>query len=160
MSIENPKDAIGSRKASMSCVPLVVMAEVGLAMLEGGCKHGRFNYRAAGIRSSVYYDALWRHIGAWWDEGQDIDPGSGLHHVTKAIATLVVLRDAMIQGMVADDRPPSSKPFIEKLNAKAADIVDCYAECSPKHYTIADTISQAESVIDRPTVSAQEGRHL
>jgi hypothetical protein len=104
----NPKDAIGSTKPPMSTVPCTVLAELGVAMLEG-TKYGRHNYRVAGVRSSVYYDAALRHLFAWW-EGEDLDPDSGLSHVTKAIASLAVLRDAQINGMVQfDDRPPAPR---------------------------------------------------
>ena len=91
----NPKDALGINKAPMHCVSSAVLMEVGLAMLEGGRKYGAHNYRAMGVRASVYYDAVMRHMMTYW-EGEDIDPDSGLHHVTKAIATLVVLRDSML----------------------------------------------------------------
>lgn len=134
----NPKDAVGIRKAPLSTVPSGVIAEVGVAMLEGACKYGRHNYRCAGVRASVYYDALMRHMLAWW-EGEDVDPDSNLSHVTKAITTLVVLRDAMMQGMVTDDRPPRSVPFFAELNEKAGEIKDRYADRDPRHYTIDDT---------------------
>lgn len=136
----NPKDAIGIRKAPMSTVPAGVMAELGTAMLEGAAKYGRHNYRAVGVRASVYYDALMRHAFAWW-EGEDIDPDSGMSHVTKAIATLVVLRDAMMQGKLEDDRPPRSAPFFGELNAQAGVILDRHADKSPKHFTIMDEIA-------------------
>lgn len=58
----NPKDSVGIRKAPMSTVSAVVMAEVGVAMLEGAAKYGRHNYRAVGVRASVYYDATLRHL--------------------------------------------------------------------------------------------------
>jgi len=134
----NPKDAVGIRKAPLSTVPSGVMAEVGVAMLEGARKYGRHNYRIAGVRASVYYDALMRHMLAWW-EGEDVDPDSNLSHVTKAITTLVVLRDAMMQDMLTDDRPPRSAPFFEELNAKASEIKDRYTDRDLRHYTIADT---------------------
>lgn len=134
----NPKDAVGIRKAPLSTVPSGVMAEVGVAMLEGACKYGRHNYRISGVRASVYYDALMRHMLAWW-EGEDLDPDSNLSHVTKAITTLVVLRDAMMQEMLTDDRPPRAKPFFGELNAKACEIKDRYADRDPRHYTIDDT---------------------
>lgn len=134
----NPKDAVGIRKAPLSTVPSGVMAEVGVAMLEGACKYGRHNYRVSGVRASVYYDALMRHMLAWW-EGEDVDPDSNLSHVTKAITTLVVLRDAMMQDMLTDDRPPRSAPFFAELNEKAGEIKDRYADRDPRHYTIADT---------------------
>ena len=134
----NPKDAIGVRKAPMSALPANVMAEVGVAMLEGASKYGRHNYRAAGVRASVYYDAAMRHLMAWW-EGEDIDPDSGLSHITKLLACMVVLRDAMRQGMCTDDRPPRSAPFYAELNAASAAILDRYADKQPRHYTIEDT---------------------
>lgn len=105
----NPKDALGILKPPLSTVPTPVVFEIGLGMLEGALKYGRHNYRAIGVRASVYYDATMRHLGLWW-EGEDLDPDSkaGLHHISKAIASLVVLRDAMIQGNWQDDRPPRS----------------------------------------------------
>lgn len=130
----NPKDIVGTGKAPMSTVSAPVLAEIGVAMLEGACKYGRHNYRAVGVRASVYYDATLRHLMAWW-EGQDIDPDSGMSHITKAITSLVVLRDAMIQGMVEDDRPPASPDFYADLNRRAADIIARYAEVAPRHYT-------------------------
>lgn len=99
---------------------------------------------------------------AWW-EGEDLDadtaeldddgkpiPGTGLSHITEAIVSLAVLRDAMIQGMLEDDRPPSSPDFYAKLNRMAAKIIKRHADKDPRHYTIADsaeftTLSPAET---------------
>lgn len=134
----NPKDAVGVRKAPMSTVSAAVLAEIGVAMLEGAAKYGRHNYRAMGVRSSVYYDSTMRHLMSWW-EGENFDPDSGMSHITKAITSLVVLRDAMIQGMLTDDRAPMSANFYERLNAQAAAIIDRHADKSPRHYTIADS---------------------
>lgn len=126
--LSNPKDSCGVKKVPFSTVSAPVMAEIGLAMLEGALKYGRHNYRVVGVRASVYYDALLRHITAWW-EGEDIDPDSGVNHVTKAIATLVVLRDAMLNDKLADDRPPKSKAgWVAELNAKAAALIDKYPD--------------------------------
>ena len=134
----NPKDAIGVSKAPMSTVPAAVLAEVGVAMLEGACKYGRSNFRIAGVRASVYYDATMRHLMSWW-EGEDTDPDSGMSHVTKAITSLVVLRDAMIQDMCTDDRPPRSAEFYARLNTLAAEVLARHADKSPRHYTIEDS---------------------
>lgn len=104
----NPKDAMGIRKTPVSTVPAPVISELGVAMLEGAMKYGRHNYRVIGVRASVYYDAVMsRHMPRWW-EGEDLDPDSGISHITKAIASLVVLRDAMMRGTWVDDRPPAS----------------------------------------------------
>lgn len=104
----NPKDAIGSTKPPIANVPLSVMSEVGMALAEGQWKYGGYNWRVIGVRASVYWDATFRHLKAFW-EGEDTDPDSQLSHVTKAISALTVLRDAMIQDNWTDDRPPRSK---------------------------------------------------
>ena len=120
----NPKDAVRNGKAPLSVIPATVIAETGVAMLEGALKYGRHNYRVAGVRASVYYDASLGHIADWW-EGEDIDPDSDLNHITKAIASLVVLRDAMIRGMMVDDRPPKSPHgWKAALNKRAKALVD------------------------------------
>jgi hypothetical protein len=123
----NPKDAFDIRKAPLSTVSAPVLMEVGVGMQEGGAKYGRHNYRAIGVRGSVYYDATMRHLMAWW-EGEDIDPDSGLSHVTKAICSLVVLRDAMIQNKFNDDRPPKSVPRIAELNKRSEALFEKYPD--------------------------------
>ena len=137
---ENPKDAIGSKKLSFAVLPWRVLCRVALAMMEGMAKHGRHNYRVAGgIRASVYFDAtVARHLTSWW-EGEDIDPASGLNHVDKAIASLMVMRDAMLEGNFVDDRPPRGRVDMDEMNAEAARILAEHADKSPRHYTIADT---------------------
>lgn len=134
----NPKDAIGIRKAPMSTVPMNVLVEIGIGMLEGASKYGRHNYRCAGVRSSVYFDATMRHLIAWW-EGEDIDPDSGMPHISKALCSLVVLRDAQMQSMITDDRPPRSAPFYPAMNEKAIELIEKHAAKHPRHYTIDDT---------------------
>jgi hypothetical protein len=135
----NPKDIVGVRKVAMSVLPFNVLADVALGLMEGAAKYGRHNYRGVGVRASVYYDATMRHLGAWW-EGEDIDEASELSHVTKAISSLVVLRDAMMQGKCEDDRAPRSVPFMDEANARAAGVVDTHADKSPYHYTIKDAV--------------------
>ena len=126
----NPKDAVGVRKAPLSTVPFPVLLETGVAMLEGARKYGRHNYRVIGVRGSVYYDAVMRHLGAWW-EGEDIDPDSGISHVTKAIAGLVVLRDSMMRENWEDDRPPKSPKFVSALSFRAAEVIEKYPDAVP-----------------------------
>ena len=130
----NPKDAIGYTKVPLSCVPAPVLMEVALAMLEGALKYGRHNYRVAPVRAGIYYDAAQRHLTAWW-EGEDIDPASGVSHLSKAIATLVVARDAQMHAKMHDDRPPQTAPgWIEKLNEQAKALIGKYPE-APMPYT-------------------------
>lgn len=124
----NPKDAVGTKKSPFSTIPAPVVAEVGLAMLEGALKYGRHNYRAVGVRGSVYYDACLRHLTQWW-EGEDIDPDSGLPHVVKAMACLAVLRDSQMIGNWVDDRPPSHpEGWMKSMHDKAAQLIEKYPE--------------------------------
>jgi hypothetical protein len=119
------------------------MAEVGLGMLEGGLKYGRHNFRVIGVRASIYDDASRRQIDTWW-EGEDIDPDSGLNHITKAIASLTVLRDAMIQEKLNDDRPPKVPAWHrEYLNRMTKEIIARYPE--PKQvYRAGDEVETQE----------------
>jgi hypothetical protein len=71
---------------------------------------------------------------AWW-EGEDIDPDSGVSHITKAIASLVVFRDAMQHNLVTDDRPPRTENFYLELNQRSAELIDRYGDRNPVHYT-------------------------
>lgn len=137
----NPKATIGVRKVSMSVVPMNVVLEASLGMLEGAAKYGRSNYLASGARASVYFDGTLRHIMDWW-QGIDIDPDSGLHHVSKAISSLMVLRACMLAGKFEDDRPPRTNFDIQVLNKLAAEILDKYADKNPRHYTIKDQIKE------------------
>lgn len=129
----NPKDAVGIKKVPMSCIPAPVLAEVGLGLMEGARKYGRHNYRVAGARASVYYDAAMRHLMDYW-EGTDIDPDSGINHISKAIATLMVMRDCQMNNMLTDDRPPRSREgWMQELNKAAEGIIQKYPLAKAAH---------------------------
>lgn len=133
MKAANPKDAVGVRKVPIfSVIPWGVISEIALALLEGARKYGRHNYRVSGVRASVYVDALGRHIGSWV-EGEDIDAESGLNHITKALATLTVLRDSMMTGNWIDDRPPSTlgNTWVQDANRKASEIINRIPDAKP-----------------------------
>lgn len=120
----NPKDSLGVSRAPMSPLPAAPLAEVGVAMLFGALKYGRHNWRDAGVRSSVYYDAALRHLFAWW-EGEETAADSGVHHLAHAIAGLLILRDASMRkglpGELVDDRPPATPTgWLAELNDRAA----------------------------------------
>ena len=117
----NPKDGFGSLKACLSWLPMEVVFEVALALAEGGFKYGGHNYLVAPPRASVYMDGCDRHQFQFWTLGEDIDAesGAGLHHISKAIASLMVIRAAQIHGNWIDDRPPPAPPgFLQSLNDK------------------------------------------
>jgi hypothetical protein len=129
----NPKDALGCKKPPLSVIPCPVLYEIGAGMLEGACKYRRHNYRIAGVRMSVYYDATMRHLMAWW-EGEDVDPDSGMNHIAKAITSLIVLRDAMMNDMVTDDRPPPPKAdWLNKIQGLVDNVLARHPEPLPPY---------------------------
>ena len=125
----NPKDVIGMKKAPISTLSGPVLFEMGLGMLEGARKYGRHNYRAMGVSATVYYDAAIGHLMDWF-EGEDLDPDTGLCHVTKAMTALLVLRDSMLYGNWIDDRPlrNPNKLYKKSFNPKAKEIVERYPD--------------------------------
>ena len=120
---------------------------MGLGMLEGARKYGRHNYRVAGVRASVYYDAVMRHLMAWW-EGEDIDEESGMSHITKALTCLCTFRDSMIIGNWKDDRPPKHKNgWVKELNKKAEEIINKYPEPLEPYTEISQNKKEDEKII-------------
>ena len=112
----DPKQEAGQRKVPFAALPWAVLAEDAVAHGEGALKYGRHNWREGDVLASTYFAAAMRHLIAWF-EGEDTDPDSGLSHLTKARASLGVLRDAQIQGRAIDDRPaPSPATLMADLN--------------------------------------------
>lgn len=133
----NPKDGIGATKLPLSLVPPVAIAHASLAHLDGACKYGKWNWRIAGVRASIYIDAALRHITAY-NEGEEIAADSGVHHLGHALACLNILLDAASVGKLIDDRPPSG--FIDsELTKRVASIKKNHEDKSPRHYSIQDT---------------------
>lgn len=99
----NPKDALGSGRVPMGLFPDTAVIAGSMAFLEGALKYEPYNWRRAGVRASIYVEALRRHMAAWWN-GEDMDHKSGLNHLWKALACLAILIDAQEYGMLTDDR--------------------------------------------------------
>jgi len=120
--MSNPKDKIGQAKVSISVVPVEVILEIAAAIQEGALKYGKFNWRQQPVNGTIYTDAAFRHIASWMVR-EDIDPDSGIHHITKAIASLVILRDAIIQNTHEDTRPDGGMQIQPELNARIAALI-------------------------------------
>lgn len=136
----NPKDAVGSGKLPLGLVPQSGIAYEALAFMEGGLKYGAHNYRAIGVRASIYHDACLRHIMKWWN-GQDEDPKTRIHHLGSARACLNVILDAGLMGKLTDDRPPSNEGLvrmIEEAETEVAHLKGLFKAHNPHHYTISD----------------------
>lgn len=137
----NPKDMIGSDKIPLHLWPETATALGALACLDGMLKYGRTNWRAAGVRASIYVDACRRHLNAYFDEGEDVDPDSGLDHLGHALACLAIIVDARAAGKLTDDRMIRGgyRKYINELTPHVKRLKEKYADKNPKHYTIEDS---------------------
>lgn len=137
----NPKDAIGSTKLPMGLVPDTIDAYVATAFLEGALKYGRFNWRIAGVRASIYDDALRRHLAKWWN-GEDADPDTRVRHLASVIACAGILLDAELCGKLTDDRPPRAPLGAligGEADATAKHLRALFKDHQPHQFTIDDT---------------------
>lgn len=141
----NPKDMIGSDKLPVHLWPETATALGCLGLLDGALKYGRGNFRAIGVRSSIYVDAAKRHLNAWF-EGEDIDAeedgGSGLPHLAHALATIAILVDAQAAGKLTDDRnfPGGYRALVQELTPHVKRLKDKHADKAPKHYIRATAV--------------------
>ena len=130
---ENPKDKIGVSKApKMSLLPSNALMLVSLALEEGARKYGAGNWRKHKIIDSVYFDAVQRHLH-FHREGETIDEESGLPHIVKACAALLVWIDAWDNNRCHDDRPIAIdvKQLRDYLQQKSVRLADKYPNPRP-----------------------------
>lgn len=137
----NPKDLVGSAKLPIHLWPETATIMGAIGLLDGALKYGRANWRASGVRASIYVDAARRHIGRWF-EGEDCDPDSGLPHLAHALACLAILVDAQAAGVLTDDRMIKGgfDELLQQLTPHVARLKELHADRQPYHYTIADNL--------------------
>lgn len=106
----NPKDAIGAKKPNLALIPMSALPGIALCMENGASKYGPYNWRDKDkkVGYMTYLAASLRHIVEYID-GLDYAYDSGFHELDHAISSLMVLRDAQINGNAIDDRPPKGK---------------------------------------------------
>jgi len=111
----NLKTLAALNKPRLSDVPPVALFALGAAMSNGKDKYGRFNWRETGTTSSVFYDAMQRHLAQWYS-GEDFAEDSKVHHLAHIMASCAILMDSEYQGSLQDDRDfnspiPLTKPL-------------------------------------------------
>ena len=131
-----PKDAIGSSKLSLGVVPDSLVIFAAMAYTEGDGKYGGYNYRVAGVRTSIYIDAAKRHMAKFWN-GEDCDPVTKVPHLASVIACMGIILDAGHVGKLTDDRPPKADmaALIEQAEEVKRHLMVLHKDCHPKHYT-------------------------
>jgi hypothetical protein len=134
----NPKDLIGSTKVPMALVPPVTMAYLAVGHLEGDLKYGRVNWREAGVRTSIYLDACFRHLTKFRD-GEWADPTTLVPHLANALCCLSIIIDAHHAGKLIDDRPkpnPSTGEVIDSLSEVVQNLQTLFKDKKPTDYLI------------------------
>jgi hypothetical protein len=119
--------------------PLYLLA---IAMMEGGMKYGKHNYRDMGCKASTYFDAAVGHLVSW-HEGEDIDPDSGVHQM-----------DSILMKNETDDRPiryPEGvhlrkNPVVSELKSKYPDPVAPYTQ--EQLSCLTDTLNKLASKLE------------
>lgn len=99
----NLKTAAAINKPRISAVPPIALMALGAAMQDGCNKYGMFNWRDSAVTSTVFYDAIQRHLLAWYS-GEDYAPDSHVHHLAHVMAGCAILLDAEFNGINNDDR--------------------------------------------------------
>lgn len=101
-STEGRKDDGG--KIRFGLVPHDALTETVRVYTVGAARYGDRNWER-GIKFSRIFDALMRHLWAWWG-GEENDPDDGLHHLAHAAWNCLTLLAYRLRGMDGfDDRP-------------------------------------------------------
>jgi Domain of unknown function (DUF5664) len=136
----NPKDAIGSGKLPLHLWPTTATIMGCLGFLNGALKYGRANWRASGVRASIYVDAAKRHLDAWF-EGEECDPDDGVPHLAAALASIAIIVDARAAGKLNDDRAFNGagyRKLVEELTPHVGRLKALHSGKDPHHWTIGD----------------------
>lgn len=134
----NPKDIIGSTKVPLGLVPPLTMAYLAIGHLEGDLKYGRVNWREAGVRFSIYLDAMLRHIGKLRD-GEWEDQVTKVPHLASALCCASIIIDAKHAGKLIDDRPKSNEATsedIDQLSKVVQNLQEIFKDKKPIDYFI------------------------
>lgn len=135
----NPKDAIGCKKLPLHLVPSSGIAMTAMAFVEGALKYGKYNWRVAGVRNSIYLDAMKRHYEKYLN-GEDVDLKTGVSHLASICACAMIIMDARLCGKLTDDRPPRAPvgDLIDLLAEDVARLQALFKDHHPHQHTIAD----------------------
>ena len=94
----------GVKPERFSLIPWSSVAEVARVFSWGAGKYADHNWRK-GYPWSWSYDALQRHLTAWWDSPHANDPESGMSHLSHAAWHALVLLWFQAFKPEFDDRP-------------------------------------------------------
>lgn len=109
---EHPVHKEDQIKIPVHYCPPVALEGIGQVLYNSTAIKGRepWNWREGEIDLMGYLGKVQRHILATIDKKDqgDIDPEIKTHHLNCAMADLAIIMDAMKQGTLVDNRPPSN----------------------------------------------------
>lgn len=94
----------GQKPCQMGALDPRSLKEVGNVAGFGAYKYARYNF-AKGYAWSLSYDAIQRHLMAFWD-GENVDPESGCCHLAHAAWHCLTLMTFLFRDRGTDDRFP------------------------------------------------------
>lgn len=102
----NPKAIRAQKegKAAFEYLPFGPLRGAAGVMQHGGEKYGRYNWREDKILLSTYKAAIMRHLIAFFEDQENLDPDSGESHLSHILACCLVCLDAINHGSAVDDR--------------------------------------------------------
>ena len=153
----NPKDDIGGKKLPLDLVPDSLICYAAMSFLEGALKYGKFNWRIAGVRASIYIAAMRRHL-AKFVAGEWADPVTRVPHLASVIACSGIILDAQLCGKLVDDRPPMhpTAKLIDGMIGHIDHLKQLFDGHDPHQNTIEDSIWVPESNPTSITVNITE----
>lgn len=92
-------------KPTFELIPFDLLADVNKVLQHGQRVYGTGNWRKPdGFKLSRCYNALLRHMFAWW-KGEDNDPQTGISHLAHAMCNLLFMMYHFKNNKKSDDRP-------------------------------------------------------
>lgn len=109
----------GAKDIQMSLVPVTELREVARLYHEGAKKYARDNWRK-GYDWSLSYDALNRHLMAFWEDRESHDEETGCHHLSSVVFHAFALMYFERVHPDLDDRPATLLERAAQATRKAA----------------------------------------
>lgn len=89
-------------KPDLALLPYPALVEMSQAFMYGERKYARHNYRH-GFETHRLIGAALRHIYKW-ENGEDLDPESGVSHLGHALASIAMLITNIAEDAATDTR--------------------------------------------------------
>ncbi len=100
----DPKGEAGAAKPQLDNISLVAQYYEAAVMQTGAEKYGAYNWCDHPMKASTYYNAILRHLQAWW-QGETFDLESELPHMAHLRSCTGIIMEQQASGKLIDDRP-------------------------------------------------------